>query len=73
MMKALGKECDEDQLAEMMLQADADGDGDVDFDEFLSLMTQVMICARRAACSRRSTVGSGRLLASHIAHMDSEL
>ena len=42
-MKALGKETSEEELTEMMLQADANGDGDVDFSEFLSLMTQVRL------------------------------
>lgn len=37
-LASLGEDLDEDQVAEMMQQADQDGDGQVSFEEFKCIM-----------------------------------
>ena len=42
MMKSLGLQASQEELQEMMTEADEDGSGSIEFEEFLSMMKRKM-------------------------------
>ncbi|KAG8592830.1 hypothetical protein GDO81_000640 [Engystomops pustulosus] len=45
-MRALGFEPKKEEMKKMIADIDKDGSGTIDFEDFLSLMTQKMVCGR---------------------------
>lgn len=50
--KELGENMTDEELQEMIDEADRDGDGEINEDEFLRIMKKTSLCVARADCAR---------------------